>query len=80
MATLAPVRGRSRRLRSAGLLLALLASAGCDRTLDPQESGSLALGQNLYRCGQLQWWTPPGLSAVTEARAATWRATVHDPT
>lgn len=79
-ATLAPVRGRSRRLRSAGLLLALLASAGCDRTLDPQESGSLALGQNLYRSGQLEWWAPPGVSAVAEARAATWRATVHDLT
>ena len=62
------------------LLLAALALlglvAGCDRTLDPEEARSLALGQNLYRAGRLQWWAPAALVPQLERQQARWSRVV----
>lgn len=56
-------------------ILSLLLLTGCDRQLDPAESGALALGQNLYRAGQLDVSGPEYAFRAAEAQFARWSVT-----
>ena len=71
------VRLTPRSLSLAALALLGLAS-GCDRTLDPAEGRSMALGQNLYRAGRLQWWAPAALVPQLEGQQARWGRVVEE--
>jgi len=53
-------------------VLILLLPAACDRQLDVAESGSLALGQNLYRGGELDVEGPSSVALAAQAEFPRW--------
>jgi len=53
-------------------VLSLLLLAACDRRLEVRETGSLALGQNLYRAGALDVEGPEFASLAAQAQFARW--------
>ncbi len=53
-------------------VLILLLPTACDRQLDVAESGSLALGQNLYRGGELDVEGPSSVALAAQAEFPRW--------